>query len=157
MKLENKINIKVDIPEGYEICKEESTFENIVLIKKEENRREKLGKIAGCYISVTSDIVKVLQLEEASLKNRNFYPTKEFAEASLAISELLQYYFKDYKDYSPDFTDKNSKYIICVIKNIVSLQQTENKNATFVFPDYKTAYAFYTTYKELFELAKPLL
>lgn len=156
MKLENKISIKVDIPEGYEICKEESTFENIVL-KKKEDRREKLGKIAGCYISVTSDIIKILQLEEASLKNRNFYPTKELAEASLAISELLQYYFKDYKDYSPDFTDKNSKYIICVIKNIVSIQQTENKNATFVFPDYKTAYNFYNIHKDLFELAKPLL
>ena len=156
MKLENKISIKVDIPEGYEICKEESTFENIVL-KKKEDRREKLGKIAGCYISVTSDIVKILQLEEASLKNRNFYPTKELAEASLVISELLQYYFKDYKDYSPDFTDKNSKYIICVIKNIVSIQQTENKNATFVFPDYKTAYNFYNIHKDLFELAKPLL
>jgi hypothetical protein len=157
MKLENKISIKVDIPEGYEICKEESTFENIVLVKKEENRREKLGKIAGCYISVTSDIVKVLQLEQASLKNRNFYPTKELAEASLSISELLQYYFKEYKDFSPDFTDKTEKYIICVIKNIVSIQSTESKNATFVFPDYKTAYGFYNSHKDLFELAKPLL
>ena len=157
MKLENKISIKVDIPEDYEICKEESTFENIVLIKKKEDKRKKLGKIAGCYISVTSDIVKVLQLEQASLKNRNFYPTKELAEASLSISELLQYYFKDYKDYNPDFTDKTEKYIICVIKNIVSIQQTENKNATFVFKDYKTAYSFYTTYKDLFEIAKPLL
>lgn len=157
MKLEDKINIKVNIPEGYEICKEESTFENIVLIKKEEDKRKKLGKIAGCYISVTSDIVKVLQLEQASLKNRNFYPTKEYAEASLAISELLQYYFKEYKDFNPDFTDKTEKYIICVIKNIVSIQSTESKNATFVFPDYKIAYSFYTTHKDLFELAKPLL
>lgn len=157
MKLENKISIKVDIPEGYEICKEESTFENIVLVKKEEDRREKLGKIAGCYISVTSDIVKVLQLEQASLKNRNFYPTEELAKASLSISELLQYYFKEHKDYSPDFTDKTEKYIICVIKNIVSIQSTESKNATFVFPDYKTAYTFYNSYKDLFEIAKPLL
>lgn len=156
MKLEDKISVKVDIPEGYEICKEESTFENIVLIKKED-RRKKLGKIAGCYISVTSDIVKILQLEQASLKNRNFFPTKELAEASLAISELLQYYFKEYKDYNPDFTDKTEKYIICVIKNIVSIQQTENKNATFVFPDYKTAYNFYNIHKDLFEIAKPLL
>lgn len=157
MKLEDKISIKVDIPEGYEICVEESTLENIVLKKKEEDKRKKLGKIAGCYISVTSDIVKVLQLEEASLKNRNFYPTKEYAQASLSISELLQYYYKEYKDFNPDFTDKNSKYIICVIKNIVSIQQTENKNATFVFPDYKTAYNFYNIHKDLFELAKPLL
>lgn len=157
MKIENKITVKVDIPEGYEIYKEESTFENIVLIKKEEDKRKKLGKITGCYISVTSDIVKVLQLEEASLKNRNFYPTKEYAEASLSISELLQYYFKEYKDYNPDFTDKTEKYIICVIKNIVSIQSTESKNATFVFPDYKTAYTFYNSYKDLFEIAKPLL
>lgn len=157
MKLENKISIKVDIPEGYEICKEESTLENIVLIKKEEDKRKKLGKISGYYISVTSDIVKVSNLEQASLTNRNFFPTKEYAQASLSISELLQYYFKDFKDYNPDFTDKNSKYIICVIKNIVSIQQTESKNATFVFPDYKTAYAFYNSYKDLFEQAKLLL
>jgi hypothetical protein len=142
MKIENKITVKVDIPGGYEICKEESTFENIVLIKKEEDKREKLGKIAGCYISVTSDIVKVLQLEQASLKNRNFFPTKELAEASLSVSELLQYYYKDFKDYKVDFTDKTEKYIICVIKNIVSIQSTESKNATFVFKDYKTAYSF---------------
>lgn len=157
MKLENKISIKVDIPEGYEICKEESTFENIVLKKKEEDKRKKLGKISGYYISVTSDIVKVSNLEQASLTNRNFFPTKELAQASLSISELLQYYFKKYKDFHPDFTDKNSKYIICVIKNIVSLQQTENKNAVFVFEDYDSAYAFYTEYKELFEQAKLLL
>lgn len=157
MKLEDKISVKIDIPEGYEICKEESTFENIVLKKKEEDKRKKLGKISGYYISVTSDIVKVLQLEQASLKNRNFYPTKELAEASLAVSELLQYYFKEYKDYNPDFTDKTEKYIICVIKNIVSIQSTESKNATFVFPDYKTAYNFYNIHKDLFEIAKPLL
>lgn len=157
MKLEDKISIKVDIPEGYEICVEESTLENIVLKKKEEDKRKKLGKIAGCYISVTSDIVKVLQLEEASLKNRNFYPTKEYAEASLSISELLQYYYKEYKDFNPDFTDKIEKYIICVIKNIVSIQSTESKNAIFVFPDYKTAYNFYNIHKDLFEIAKPML
>ena len=157
MKLENKISIKVDIPEGYEICKEESTLENIVLKKKEEDKRKKLGKISGYYISVTSDIVKVSNLEQASLTNRNFFPTKELAQASLSISELLQYYFKEYKDYKPDFTDKTEKYIICVIKNIVSIQQTESKNATFVFPDYKTAYAFYDANKELFEQAKLLL
>lgn len=39
MKLENKINVKIDIPAGYEICKEESTLENIVLVKKVEDRR----------------------------------------------------------------------------------------------------------------------
>lgn len=56
MKLEDKISVKIDIPEGYEICKEESTFENIVLIKKEENRREKLGKIAGCHIRYSKSL-----------------------------------------------------------------------------------------------------
>ena len=157
MKLEDKISIKIDIPEGYEICVEESTFENVVLKKKEEDKRKKLGKISGYYISVTSDIVKVSNLEQASLTNRNFFPTKELAQASLSISELLQYYYKEHKDFNPDFTDKIEKYIICVIKNIVSIQQTESKNATFVFPDYKTAYNFYNIHKDLFEIAKPLL
>ena len=157
MKLENKISIKIDIPEGYEICKEESTLENIVFKKKEEDKRKKLGNVSGYYISVTSDIVKVSNLEQASLTNRNFFPTKELAQASLSISELLQYYFKEHKDFHPDFTDKTEKYIICVIKNIVSIQSTESKNATFVFPDYKTAYNFYNLYKELFEQAKLLL
>lgn len=157
MKLENKISIKVDIPEGYEICEKESTLENIVLKKKVEDKRKKLGKISGYYISPTSSIIELMHNEPANVKNRNLYPTKELAQASLSISELLQYYFKEYKDFHPDFTDKNSKYIICVIKNIVSLQQTENKNAVFVFEDYDSAYAFYTEHKELFEQAKLLL
>lgn len=157
MKLEDKISVKIDIPEGYEICKEESTFENIVLIKKEEDKRKKLGKVTGYYISPTSSVIELMHNEPANVKNRNLYPTKELAEASLSISELLQYYFKDFKDYSPNFTDKTEKYIICVIKNIVSIQSTESKNATFVFKDCKTAYNFYNIHKDLFELAKPLL
>lgn len=157
MKLEDKISVKIDIPEGYEICKEESTLENIVLKKKEEDKRKKLGKVTGYYISPTSSVIELMHNEPANVKNRNLYPTKDLAEASLSISELLQYYFKEYKDYSPDFTDKTEKYIICVIKNIVSIQSTESKNATFVFKDYKTAYNFYNLYKDLFEIAKPLL
>lgn len=157
MKIENKIIVKVDIPEGYEICEKESTFENIVLVKIEEDRRKKLGKVTGYYISPTSSVVELMHNEPANVKNRNLYPTKELAQASLTISELLQYYYKEHKDFSPDFTDKTEKYIICVIKNIVSIQSTESKNATFVFKDYKTAYNFYNSHKDLFELAKPLL
>lgn len=157
MKLEDKISVKIDIPEGYEICEKESTLENIVLKKKVEDKRKKLGKVSGYYISPTSSVIELMHNEPANVKNRNLYPTKELAEASLSISELLQYYFKDYKDFSPDFTDKTEKYIICVIKNIVSIQSTKSKNATFVFPDYKTAYSFYNIHKDLFEIAKPLL
>lgn len=156
MKQEDKTIDNVDIPEGYEICKEESTLEKIVLVKKED-KRQKLGKISGYYVSVTSDIVKVSVLEEASSKNRNFFPTKELAEASLALSELLQYYYAEYKGYTPDFTDNSNKYIICVIKNVLSIQCTKSKNATFVFPDYDSTHVFYHTHKELLERAKPLL
>lgn len=157
MKLEDKISVKVNIPEGYEICEEESTFENVVLKKKIDNKREKLGKIQGFYINQLSDIIETTYAEQASSNNRHLYPTKELAEAGLAISELLQYYFKDFKDYTPDFTDKNSKFFICVIRNMLSVQCTENKNAIFVFPSYKTAYDFYDTHRELFKKAMPLL
>ena len=109
------------------------------------------------YRGITSDVVKVLNLEEASLKNRNFFPTKELAEASLALSELLQYYYMGYKGYNPDFTDKTEKYVICVIKNVVSIQSTESKNAKFAFPTYDSAYKFYSSNKELLERTKPLL
>lgn len=123
MKQEDKTIDSVEVPKGYEICKEESTPDRIVLIKKED-KRQKLGKVSGYYISVTSDVVKVLNLEEASLKNRNFFPTKELTEASLALSELLQYYYAEYKGYNPDFTDKTEKYVICAIKDVVSIQST---------------------------------
>lgn len=156
MKQEDKTIDSVEVPTGYEICKEESTPERIVLIKKED-KRQKLGKVSGYYVSVTSDVVKVLNLEEASLKNRNFFPTKELAEASLSVSELLQYYYAGYKDYTPDFTDKTEKYVICVIKNVVSIQSTESKNSKFAFPSYDSAYEFYSSNKELLERTKPLL
>lgn len=156
MKQKDKTIDNVDIPKGYEICKKESTPDRIVLIKKED-KRQKLGKVSGYYVSVTSDVVKVLNLEEASLKNRNFFPTKELAEASLALSELLQYYYAEYKGYNPDFTNKTEKYVICVIKNVVSIQSTESKNSKFAFPSYDSAYEFYSNNKELLERAKPLL
>lgn len=155
MKQEDKTIDGVEVPKGYEICKKESTPDRIVLIKKED-KRQKLGKVSGYYVSVTSDIVKVLNLEEASLKNRNFFPTKELVEASLALSELLQYYYAEYKGYNPDFTNKTEKYVLCIIKNVVSIQSTESKNSKFAFPSYNSGLAR-SSNSLLLERAKPLL
>lgn len=85
-------NIKIDVPEGWEIDKENSTFENIVFKKKEEQLPTKLGDfktLEGYYVDNCSKIQHYIGLP--SIGNKNVWPTKELAEASLALCELVRY------------------------------------------------------------------
>lgn len=87
--------IKIQVPEGYEIDKEKSTFERIVFKKKKViNSWEDLKNIKGVFINYTSIIQEV---RESILDddNRNVFLNEKYAKSALAlaqISQLLPYY-----------------------------------------------------------------
>lgn len=87
--------IKIQVPEGYEIDKEKSTFERIVFKKKKViNSWEDLKNIKGVFINYTSIIQEV---RESILDddNRNIFLNEKYAKSALAlaqISQLLPYY-----------------------------------------------------------------
>lgn len=86
--------IKIQVPEGYEIDKEKSTFERIVFKKKETiNSWEDLEKIKGVFISYNSSIKECEALSEDD--NKNIFLNEKYAKSALAmaqISQLLPYY-----------------------------------------------------------------
>lgn len=88
--------IKIQVPEGYEIDKEKSTFEKIVLKKKETiiNCWEDLKKISGYGITTENVIVHWSGLSTIK-DNKNVFLNEKYAKSALAlaqISQLLPYY-----------------------------------------------------------------
>ena len=104
--------IKIQVPEGYEIDKEKSTFEKIVFKKKKAiNCWEDLEKINGYAISIDNYIVHWSGLSTIA-ENKNVFLNEKYAKSALAlaqISQLLPYY-----DSNVDW--KNIKYKYCIDK-----------------------------------------
>jgi hypothetical protein len=106
--------LKIEIPEGYEIDKEKSSFEKIVFKKKVEiNCWEDLKRVPGVYITDNS----CFSPTPAGLvlpHNRNVFLNEKYAKSALAlaqISQLLPYY-----DADIDWESKDVKY--CITRSI---------------------------------------
>lgn len=88
--------IKIQVPEGYEIDKEKSSFERIVFKKKEEkvNSWKDLEKISGYAITTENNIGHYSELSVIE-ENKNVFLNEKYAKSALAlaqISQLLPYY-----------------------------------------------------------------
>ena len=104
--------VKIQIPEGYEIDKEKSTFEKIVFKKKEStiNCWKDLKKISGYGITTESLILHWSKLDNNE-DNRNVFLNEKYAKSALAlaqISQLLPYY-----DSNVKWDGTTDKYCIC--------------------------------------------
>lgn len=114
--------LKIQIPEGYEIDKEKSTFEKIVFKKKEAvvNCWEDLHKVKGVYISVNSTIHAIGSCEDyANSYNKNVFLNEKYAKSALAlaqISQLLPYY-----DTNVDWNPASTKYCIDAVNGKIEI------------------------------------
>lgn len=84
---------KITPPEGYEIDREKSTFEEIVFkpIKKELPKTwEELEKIDGYWVDGDCEIYKMEFLLMCAGDSRNTFATEEQAKASIALAQLSQ-------------------------------------------------------------------
>lgn len=108
---------KVEIPEGYEIDKEKSTFEKIVFKKKEKivNCWGDLENIEGIFIDPNSSLKAWHGIP--ILNDCNLFLNKKYAKSALAlaqISQLLPYY-----DSKIDWNNSKAKYCICRYKDTI--------------------------------------
>ena len=113
--------IKIQAPEGYEIDKEKSTFENIVFKKKEEkiNSWKDLKEIEGVFITKCSYIIKYEGSNDDV--NKNIFFNEKYAKSALAlaqISQLLPYY-----DSNVDWGNATYKYCIVREYNKISINR----------------------------------
>lgn len=153
-------NIKIDVPEGWEIDKENSTFENIIFKKKEKlfpTEWKDFKTTSGWYVSACSTITE-LQPEPSRETNFNTWQTKELAEASLALCQLVRYRDAWNNGWVPNWTkDDEVKYVILVISDKLVTRHSILTQSVLYFNNSKIRDNFFIQFKHLLRIAKPLL
>lgn len=155
--------LKIEVPDGYEIDKEKSTFENIVF-KKIENELPKnwcdLKFIKGFFVNGESEIKEINEAHDKILAikgNRNIFPTKEEAEACLALSQLCQLRDRYNDGWKPCWNTNTMKHCIYVSKGEIRGGHQFENSRILTFEKREIRDKFLENFKDLIEIAKPLL
>lgn len=170
--MEEKKNIAITLQEAKEWYKGTNpTLKELALkaFTKEELEKQELPKTweEHCimhskngtlcyYIDTHSAIVTHYHGKHSSSPNRNLCQTKKDAEAFLALMQLRALWH----DYVGNFTfNWRADYYPCICRNdynqfIISVKTVP---CTFCFPATELAKKFLTNFKDLFEIAKPLI
>lgn len=151
--------MKIQVPEGYEIDRENSTFENIVF-KKVENELPKswedLYEVGGWFVDFQSKVVTSGSMRTAdSVKNR--FPTKEEAEACIALAQLCQLRDRYNDGWKPDWKKDNDKYTIIYSSDKIDTSFSVYSQRILSFKTVELRDKFLENFRGLIETAKPLL
>ena len=161
--------IKINCPEGFEVDKENSTFE-CIKFKPIKNKIPKTWeefcmnndiKEGEFFIDQFSH-VKEVYIEHFTDRDeevdKNILPSKELAEAMLALCQLIQ--LRDcYNDgWTPDWTNKNEhKHIILRCGNVLLEDLGWSISRVLAFKTEELRDQFLENFRDLIETAKPLL
>ena len=158
--------IKIIPPEGYEVDKENSTLE-LIKFKPVKTQLPKtweefcaihLLKKGEAYINSTS-IINLLNIGHRNpTTDKNILPSLEYAKAMLALCQLIQ--LRDcYNDgWKPDWTNPSTvKHCVGIMQNRIVNQSLLMTNKMMAFKTKELRDEFIKNFKELIEVAKPLL
>lgn len=153
----------INIPEGYEIDKEQSNERKIVL-KKIENKSarswkeycEKMkGKNSYFYNNANRRIVNSQFGSEPVLSE---FEDMEDVETLEAFSKLLRLRKDWVGEWKPDYKNSEPKFAIIIKENkIIKAAGNFIVNYSMSFPTEKMRDEFVDTFRDLLEIAKPLL
>ena len=149
--------LKINIPEGYEIDKEKSTFEEIVF-KKVEDPLAKLPKTWEEYCKQTKGYTSYycypIDNKTHETKFDGFYnefSTKERVKQYVALGKLLQL-----RDYWVGNWKINSDIIYVIYKNVI-MATMPNSGFPLTFPTREMAKEFKNCFEDLIKEAYPLV
>ena len=153
--------MKIQVPEGYEIDKENSTFEKIVFKKVERElpkKWEDLGGVNGFYINAQSDINPYYDSEIKGTTSKNIFPTREEAEACLALAQLCQLRDRYNDGWKPNWKDDGEiKYCIEFFKGKIEKECHYITKRVLCFKTRELRDKFLENFRDLIKIAKPLL
>jgi len=160
--------VKITPPEGYEVDKENSTFE-CIKFKPIEPQLPKTWeefcethpvKPGECYLGsgVYSNITKINYKNVRRALPMTMLPSLEYAKAMLALCQLIQLR-ECYNDgWKPDWTDANSyKFCLRCSNNRVVKETLFVEQRVMAFKTINLRDKFLENFRELIETAKPLL
>lgn len=149
--------LKINIPEGYEIDKENSTFEEIVF-KKIEDPLAKLPKTWEKYCKQTKGYTSYygysINGNTYETKFDGFYNeffTKERVKQYVALGKLLQL-----RDYWVGDWKRNSNNIYVIYKNVI-MAAGNDSDFPLTFPTREMAEEFKNCFEDLIKEAYPLV
>lgn len=149
---------KIQVPKGYEIDKEKSTFEKIVFKRKELPKSwEDLMTVKGYCVSTYSKIEDCSEEFYTYKENKNIFPTKEEAEACLALAQLCQLRDRYNDGWKPNWDDGGEKHCVYFHDNEINSAYTYSSHRVLTFKTQELRDKFLENFKDLIETAKPLL
>ena len=157
--MKNK-ELKIEVPQGYEIDKEKSTFEKIVfkIVEKELPKSwEDLKIISGFYVNGYSK-VETFGIHDVKEENKNIFPSEEEAKACLALAQLCQLRDRYNDGWKPDWENGfTTKWCFTVEKNNIRVDVSYLKQEVLNFKTQELRDKFLENFRDLIEVAKPLL
>lgn len=155
--------VKINIPEGYTIDEKNSTFECIkfkrVKLPKtwEEFCNSYPIKDGESFVDATGKIYESAERQRSSIGDANVLPNKKYAEAIIALCQLIQLRDCYNEGWQPDWESYETKYSICIDQNMVAFGQTEKLSRLLTFKTPIIREMFYINFKDIIEKAKILL
>ena len=153
--------MKIQVPEGYEIDRENSTFENIIFRKAERKlpkKWEDLENVNGHYADSWGDVRCYYGVNTPDHTNKNIFPTKEEAEACVALAQLCQLKDRYNGGWKPNWNSTaETKYVIEIFKNNIVKNLYGGKHRILAFKTEELRDKFLENFEDLIEIAKPLL
>lgn len=156
--------LKITIPEGQEIDWQESVKQEKIVFKKKDTKprswEEYCNNFSGelFYFSNRNSIESVVTSDGMSYTAKDYLPSKELAEAFLAMMQLMSLRQAWIGDWKPDWRSEYS-YNYCIIDGGGSFEICILNQCRYAlsFPTKEMAEDFMNTFKDLLEVAKPLL
>ncbi len=152
----------IEIPEGYEIDQEKSTFEKIVFkeinkeLKKELPKSwEELIRIEGYYVGTSGYVCDYQGATSGS--NKNLFATQEQAEAAIAMAQLSQLREVYRQGWKPDWLNLKDKYCILYSSGKPVVSSFLTMEYLLAFQSKEIAKEFLENFRDLIEKARPLM
>lgn len=109
------------------------------------------------YIGSESQIRELCGCERDSITDRNVCTSKSEAKAFLALMQLRQLQKAYVKDWEPNWAKPSDKYCIIYYDNEIRIDKWALMSHVLSFPTVELAHQFLTNFRNLIEIAKPLI
>lgn len=153
--MQTEVVIPTVIPDGFEINKEKSTFERIVLKKIEQKFPTSISEIKRPYFISSGGGIIINSIGSGHQNTA----TRERSEKIIKFIQLLELRDAWWRvlDWKPNWTDNSTKYCICVYKDTIIHDFYGYGNKVLAFPTVEIRNKFSDTFKDLIEECKEFL
>lgn len=152
--------LKIEVPDGYEIDKEKSTFEKIIFKKVQDLPKswKEFGEVKGWFVDNMCEIDYYSEGDSTNDMDKNLFPTEEEAKACIALAQLCQLRDRYNEGWKPDWeNDKEIKYCINFFKGEIDRSYYFVVKRVLCFKTPELRDKFLKNFRDLIEIAKPLL